>query len=294
MFFIVGSARSGTTLLRIMLNAHPDVAVPPESRFITELWRGEDEVDVDRFLAELRDHSRFKLWDLPIEEVQNEITGSTATYADAIEAAYRAYAKHRGKSMYGDKTPRYVEQMPLLAKLWPKARFIHQIRDGRNVALSYADVPFGPKDVAGAARLWKARVRAGRDAGHDLPGRYVEIRYEDFIEDLESSAKLICDFLSIEFDEGMLDYTERARDDILPRAAKYNPNISKPVDAAPKRSWRDSMINSQVRLFEAIAGDLLEDLAYERKFSNPGPRARFLAALSRLKVPVGRFHKSEA
>jgi hypothetical protein len=294
MFFIVGSARSGTTLLRIMLNAHPDVAVPPESRFITELWRGEDEVDVDRFLAELRDHRRFKLWDLPIEEVQNEITGSTATYADAIEAAYRAYAKHRGKSMYGDKTPRYVEQMPLLAKLWPKARFIHQIRDGRNVALSYADVPFGPKDVAGAARLWKARVRAGRDAGHDLPGRYMEIRYEDFIEDLESSAKLICDFLSIEFDEGMLDYTERARDDILPRAAKYNPNISKPVDAAPKRSWRDSMINSQVRLFEAIAGDLLEDLAYERKFSNPGPRARFLAALSRLKVPVGRFHKSEA
>jgi hypothetical protein len=276
-----------------MLNAHPNVAVPPESRFITELWRGDDEVDVDRFLAELRDHSRFKLWDLPIEEVQNEITGSTATYADAIEAAYRAYAKHRGKSMYGDKTPRYVEQMPLLAKLWPKARFIHQIRDGRNVALSYADVPFGPKDVAGAARLWKARVRAGRDAGHDLPGRYMEIRYEDFIEDLESSAKLICDFLSIGFDEGMLDYTERARDDILPRAAKYNPNISKPVDAAPKRSWRDSMTDSQVRLFEAIAGDLLEDLAYERKFSNPGPRAHFLAALSRLRVPVGRLHKSE-
>jgi hypothetical protein len=277
-----------------MLNAHPDVAVPPESRFITELWRGENDIDADRVLAELRDHRRFKLWGLPIEEVRNEIAASTVPYADAIEAAYRAYAKHRGKSTYGDKTPRYVEQLPLLARLWPDAKFIHQIRDGRNVALSYADVPFGPNDVAGAARLWKARVCAGKDAGHDLPGRYMEIRYEDFIEDLESSAKLICDFLSIEFDEAMLDYTERARDDILPRAAKYNPNISKPVDAAPKRSWKDSMTDSQVRVFEAIAGDLLADLGYERKFSNPGAGAHFLAALSRLKVPVGRLHKSEA
>jgi hypothetical protein len=292
MFFIVGSARSGTTLLRIMLNAHPDVAVPPESRFITELWRGENEVDVEEFLTRLRDHRRFKLWDLPIKEVRAELPGPTASYAEAIEAAYRAYAKHRDKNVYGDKTPRYVENVPFLADLWPEGKFIHQIRDGRNVALSYADVPFGPTDVAAAARLWKSRVCAGKEAGQALPGRYMEIRYEDFIEDLESSAKLICDFLAIDFDEGMLDYTERARDDILPRAAKYNPNVSKPVDAAEKRSWQDSMPEAQVRVFEAIAGDLLSELGYERRFPNPGAGAKTLAALSKLKIPVGRLHKS--
>jgi Sulfotransferase family len=289
MFFIVGSARSGTTLLRILLNAHPDVAVPPESRFVTELWRGQNEVDVDQFLAELRDHSRFKVWDLPIQEVRDELIGSPVPYAAAVEAAFRAYAKHRGKSVYGDKTPRYVENIPLLAELWPDAKFIHQIRDGRNVALSYADVPFGPKDVAGAARLWKSRVSAGMKAGRDLAGRYMEIRYEDFIEDFESSTKLITDFLGIEFDEAMLDYTERARDDILPRAAKYNPNVGKSVDAAKKRSWQDSMPDSQVRIFEAIAGDLLEELGYERRYENPGAAAKALAALSRLRVPVGHL-----
>jgi hypothetical protein len=177
----------------------------------------------------------------------------------------------------------------LLAELWPDAKFIHQIRDGRNVALSYADVPFGPKDVAGAARLWKARVRAGMEDGDALAGGYMEIRYEDFIENLEGSAKLITDFLGIEFDEAMLDYTERARDDILPRAAKYNPNVSKSVEAAQKRSWQDSMPDSQVKVFEAIAGDLLEELGYERRFPNPGAGARALAALSALKVPVGRL-----
>jgi Sulfotransferase family len=289
MFFIVGSARSGTTLLRILLNAHPDVAVPPESRFVTELWHGRDEVDADEFLAELRDHRRFKVWDLPIEAVRDELVGSPVPYPAAIEAAYRAYAKHRDKTVYGDKTPRYVEHVPLLAKLWPEAKFIHQIRDGRNVALSYADVPFGPKDVAGAARLWKGRVVAGMDAGRALAGRYMEVRYEDFIEDFESSAKLIVDFLGIEFDHAMLEYTERARDDILPRAAKYNPNVGKPVGAAQKRSWQESMPDSQVRVFEAIAGDLLSELGYERRYPNPGIGAKSLAALSRLKVPVGRL-----
>ncbi len=294
MFFIVGSARSGTTLLRIMLNAHPDVAVPPESRFVTELWPGRNEIDVDDFLAELGEHRLFKAWDLPVDSVRAELHAKRVPYAEAVEAAHRAYAKKRDKNVYGDKTPRYVEDISLLAELWPRSRFIHQLRDGRNVALSYGDVPFGPKDLGGTARLWRSRVSAGIEAGRRLGDeRYMEIRYEDLVSNFEGSAKLICDFLGITYDEAMLDYTERARDDILPRAAKYNPNVSKRVDEARKRSWQESMPDSQVRIFEAIAGDLLEDLGYERRFPDPGPRARFLAALSHLRVPVGRLRGSD-
>src|SRR3712207_1470296 len=151
-FFIVGSARSGTTLLRLMLNAHPSVAVPPESRFVVELWTGAERVNVAQLLAKLAAHTRFQAWDLPIEMVEHELEGVTgAPYATAIEAAYQAYARGSGKSRWGDKTPRYVESIPLLAKLWPDSRFVHLVRDGRNVALSYADVPFGPKNVVKAA-----------------------------------------------------------------------------------------------------------------------------------------------
>ena len=290
MFFIVGSARSGTTLLRIMLNAHPQVAVPPESRFITELWHGRDEVDVDEFLTELRDHRQFKVWDLPTEDVRRELPEGDVSYAQAIEATYKAYAHQRDKNLYGDKTPRYVEHIRFLTEQWPDAKFIHQIRDGRNVALSYADVPFGPKDVAGAARLWEQRVRDGMRDGRPLgPERYMEIRYEDFVSDIESQSKLICDFLEISFDEAMLDYTERARDDILPRAAKYNPNVSKPV-SKKTRAWEEEMPSAQVELFEAIAGDLLAEMGYDRSFTKPGARARMLASVSKLGVPVGRLH----
>src|SRR5688500_14246567 len=87
-FFIVGSARSGTTLLRLMLNAHPEVDVPPESRFITEFYRG-DTVDVERFLTELSQHPRFKEWDLPIETIREEIpVTDEIRYVAALNAVY--------------------------------------------------------------------------------------------------------------------------------------------------------------------------------------------------------------
>lgn len=294
-FFIVGSARSGTTLLRLMLNAHRDVAVPPESRFVTELWTGSSDVDAARFLDALESHARFRAWELPIDAVRAEIGPvTTLPYADAIAAAYRAYAHARGKSRWGDKTPRYVEHIPFLARLFPDGRFVHLVRDGRNVALSYADVPFGPKNVAQAADLWARRVSAGVDAGRSLePGRYIEMRYEDLVHDVEGRTRALCDFLDLSFDEGMLDYTERSRSDVLPRAAKYNPKVTqRPI--ARTRSWEDAMPARHVAVFESIAGPVLAQLGYPIRNPAPGPFVRLEAALGRAGLPLGRLERTES
>jgi hypothetical protein len=292
-FFIVGSARSGTTLLRMMLNAHPDVAVPPESRFVTELWTDAAEVDAASLLEGLGAHKRFSAWELPIEEVRSAL-GDRArlSYADAIDAVYRAYARTRGKSRWGDKTPRYVEHIPFLSKLFPSARFVHLVRDGRNVALSYADVPFGPKTVAKAADLWARRVAQGMRDGRALgPARYVELRYEDLVDDIEARAKELCEFLDLPFDAGMLDYTERARSDVLPRAAKYNPHVTeRPI--AKTRSWEADMPDRHVAVFEAIAGDVLSELGYERRHPRPGALPRLQAALGRAGLPIDRLRRT--
>ena len=289
-FFIVGSARSGTTLLRLILNAHPDVAVPPESRFITELWTGRREIELRSFLKALAVHKRFETWDLPIEAVAEEIGATTKVdYADAVSAAFSAYARMHGKSRWGDKTPRYVEHIELLAQLFPRARFIHLVRDGRNVALSYANVPFGPTTVGKAAALWRNRVIAGRNGGVALGGeRYLEIRYEDLVEDPAGETKDICEFLDLTFDPGMLDYTERARGSVLPRASMYNPHVTEPPQTNV-RSWQDSMPPDQVEIFEAVAGDALSLLAYERRFPAPGPKARTIAKLSAAGLPIGKI-----
>ena len=292
MFFIIGSARSGTTLLRTILNGHPEVAVPPESRFITELWHGREEVEVDDFLDQLRAHRLFHAWDLEIELVRDEIGGGPrAAYADVTEAAHRAWAKSKGKSCWGDKTPRYIEHIPLLAQLWPDAKFVHQIRDGRNVALSYADVPFGPKTLGKAAHLWRKRVSLGLANGRPLGShRYHEIRYEDFTDDPTGHTKKLCNFLGVEFHPDMLDYAEKARTDILPRAARYNPNVSKPPSKST-RSWENQMPDRNVEMFEAIAGDVLDMLEYPRRFPKPSPRAKLAGTLSGVGLPVARLPK---
>ena len=291
-FFIVGSARSGTTLLRLMLNAHPAVAVPPESRFITELRSGTAEVEVTDFLNRLASHRQFAAWDLPIEAVENEIGQiGRIPYADAIAAAYVAYARVHGKSRWGDKTPRYVEHIPEIAALFPDARIIHLVRDGRNVALSYADVPFGPKTIGSAARLWRRRVLTGREHGGVLgENRYVELRYEDLVEDPEGRTKALCEFLHLDFDAGMLDYTERARDAVLDRAERYNPHVmEKPITRT--RSWEQDMDPPLIEVFEAVAGDALTLLDYERRHPDPSAKSRLIAALSRDRLPFARLPK---
>lgn len=291
-FFIVGSARSGTSLLRLMLNAHPEVAVPSESRFVVEFWDGRDDVVVDEFLERLAGYHLFVHWQVPIDSVRAEIGDARSCgYAEAVAGAYRAFARAHGKTRWGDKTPRYVEHIPFLAGLFPGARFVHLVRDGRNVALSYANVPFGPKTVARAARLWARRVEAGVRDGRALPaGDYLELRYEDLIDDSEAELKALCGFLDIGFDPGMLDHAERAGDVILDRARKYNPLIAqRPVARA--RDWTHNMKASHVKVFEAVAGDALSALGYERHYPQPGGIARARAWLGAIGLPVDRIDR---
>jgi hypothetical protein len=274
--------------MRTLLNAHPHVAVPPESRFITELWSGNREVDASEFLRSLAAHKRFAVWELPLETVAAELRGSRVDYGTAIEAAYRAYARAHDKNRWGDKTPRYVENIDFLAGLFPQAKFAHIVRDGRNVALSYSSVPFGPKTVAKAADLWAHRVGAGVRAGRSLErGRYLEIRYEDLVEDPPGETKALCDFLDLEWDSGMLE-TERAREFVLERAARFNPRLTEPPTPGT-RSWEEDMAPAHVEVFEAVAGNVLSELGYPRHHTSPGRWAYLRAGLGRIGLPIDRL-----
>lgn len=288
-FFIVGSARSGTTLLRVILNAHPSVTVPPESRFVTELWSGTSEVEVVGFLSALGRHRQFKSWNLSIDAVRAQIQGDDVAYAVAIAAVYTAYAKRVGKERWGDKTPRYVEHIPFLSDLFPDARFVHLVRDGRDVALSYAKVPFGPKTVAKAAALWARRVRTGVSEGRPLGGsRYREFRYEDLVEEPEGTTRSLCEFLGIDFVPNMMEYTEKAPEFVFDKAKTYNPKVlQKPTKSS--HSWETEMPPGHEEVFEVVAGDVLDLFGYPRRFPDPSVTAKISASLGRLGLPLGRL-----
>lgn len=245
-----------------MLDSHPELAIPPESHFLAAFLR--EPLTPQGFLDLLSTHERFAKWELPIEEVSEAFSEQGVSDApSAIRTLYSTYAKREGKPRWGDKTPGYVRRVRELGELLPEAHFIHLIRDGRDVALSWMQTPFSPGSVAETAERWRRFVRMGRKGGSELIGRYLEVKYERLVAEPEVVLREVCAFIDIRFDPVMLDHTARAKDVI---ASARNPSIHQRVQEPVRpgvRDWRGEMDLEDVRRFEAVAGDLLAELGYE-------------------------------
>lgn len=289
--FVVGCAKSGTTMLRAMLDSHPALAIPPESYFVARLakrprsgWsvaRGEA---LGRSLAGDR---WIRRWGLSEQDMVTVLTsGAIEGPSDAVRALYALYARARGKPRYGDKTPGYVFGMPDIARLLPESRFVHLVRDGRDVALSLRGQRFAPDDAGGAALFWRQRVVSGRRAGRELgPERYLEVRYEDLVSDPDGAMQPICRFLGMDFHPAMLRYHERSGEVLAGvMRKKGHANIARPP-VRGLRDWRSQMSRGDVQLVEALTGDLLGDLGYEVSSSAAPARVRLKAV--RLRVAHG-------
>lgn len=264
---VLGVRRSGTTLLRVMLDRNPAVAVPDESYFVPQLARRHRGV-VDRaaFVDDLRRLQTLVEWELSPDEVAERLRPGMPT-GEAIAAVFEAYAAERGKTRWGDKTPLYMQHLPLLERLFPSARFVHLIRDGRDAALSFLSVPEGimtagwghPRDAVGFACQWATEVRAARALGGRVgPERYLEVRYEALVSDTESELRRICSFAELEYDDAMLGYvgqTDSAR-------KEHQQRLNEPPRVGV-RNWSTEMTPRDVAAFEAVAGDLLHELGYE-------------------------------
>lgn len=277
--FIVGSGRSGTTLFRAIFNCHSRLAIPEESHFIELMggrpkrYESESGFRDTVFVHDLVNHPRFQFWELSEADVREVIAvAAPATLPEAIRAVFALYAEAQGKDRYADKTPNYVHCIPLLAQLFGEARFVHVVRDGRDVALSYLDLTWGPDDVPSAARNWRECVQRGRAAGEQLGHRrYREVRYEDFLHDPEPTLQSLCQFLGIAFEEGMLAYYQRAEVVLTRVTAPENHQRLRLPPTKGLRDWRREMSPHDVVTFESVAGDALSALGYERVTSGAGP-----------------------
>lgn len=271
-----------------MLDAHPDLAVPWESHFIVAMWkvrrlyRTGSGLDAHRLANDIAASPMFGQWNVPDEIVWRRIDElERPGFAEVIDAMFMSYADSRGKRRWGDKTPLYVRSIGLLAGLFPTARFVHVIRDGRDVALSYLSVPWGPRDIWRVARKWKQDVSAGRRDGRALPAsRYLEIRYEDVIRDPRGALERICLAADLPFDERMLEYHRDGSQRLgSPEAhVAYHASASKPPTAG-LRDWRTQMSHDDLTAFESVAGGLLERLGYGRGVADLSATRRAEAAI---------------
>lgn len=272
--FFVGVGRSGTTLVRSIFDAHSQLAVANEPSFMTWILRhpsryaNDGGFDTERFLYDLlrnpKVSSRVYQWGLD-DRIRSSIREARPVdLSDAIRLVYTVYAEAHGKKRHGDKTPGHSRYMAELAELLPEARFVHIVRDGRDVALALKDVKFGSANGTQAAYHWARRVRRAEKIGHELgPGRYLRVRYEDLTTMTEAEVKKICHFLGLEFEPGMLRYFERPDAVFAGLAGQaHHRRLRLPVTKG-LRDWRQQMPRRDIQRFEAIAGDVLRDLGYE-------------------------------
>jgi len=276
---VLGVRRSGTTLLRVMLDRNRSLAVPDESYFVPQLARRHrGSVDPAAFLDDLRRLPTLVEWGLSVDAVAPRLRPGMTTGA-AIAAVFEAYAAERGKERWGDKTPLYMQYLPLLERTFPGARFVHLVRDGRDAALSFLSVPRGimtegwghPKDAAGFARLWRTEIESARALGRRVgPDRYLELRYEDLVRDPAAELARVCTFAGLQFEADMLDYVGRSDSARKPHQQRLNQPPTTGV-----RDWRTELDPAGAAAFEDAAGDVLRALGYETWSSgSPSPRAR--------------------
>jgi hypothetical protein len=291
---VIGCGRSGTTLTRALLNAHPQMAIPDESYF--PVWLGRNRAKYERpngfavaqFTDDVLVHHGFAHWGLDPERVRDGLRDARpATFADAVRTCYALYAEAHGKPRYGDKTPIFVLHVPMLAAMFPEAVFIHLVRDGRDVVLSRVAASWGSERLDHEALQWKSHVEQGRAAGAALgPERYLEVRYDELLDDTERVAQRLCEFTRLPFDPVMLRYYEQA-DAIVGTMAipDEHQNLRRPPTKG-LRDWRTELTADQVALFEYLAGDTLQSLGYELAGAPvpAGVRARALQGRARYAI----------
>jgi sulfotransferase family protein len=284
--FIVGCPRSGTTLLRRIVSAHPEIVITPEAHWIPVWFEQRRGLTSDGFVtpelvSELLSHNKFTLFGLGREALMSLMdSGQPISYASFVTGIFDLYGKAQGKKAVGNKTPDSARRMGTLHVLWPEARFVHLIRDGRDVALSLMNWPsvrtkkpgtfptWKDDPVSTAALWWELNVRRGREAGQLLgPELYRELRYESLVAHPDHECATLCEFLGLAYNEAMLHYHEAFRP-----AADSGVHDRQPITSG-LRNWRVQMPASDVERFEATVGPLLDELGYPRAFTHLQPAA---------------------
>jgi hypothetical protein len=282
---VLGVGRSGTTLLRVMLDRNSEIAIPYESFFVTPLaYRHGSRPELGDFLDDLGRFYQLYEWGISPDDVRPKLREGMTT-GEAISAVFEVYAEHEGKPRWGDKTPLYMQHLPMLERLFPDARWVHLVRDGRDAGLSFLSLPEGfsgktwalPHTAAQFGARWRTEILAARKLGSHVGDRYRELRYEDLVTEPERELRQVCEHASLSWEPAMLEHANAPDVASLPE----HKNLAQPPTPG-LRDWRTQMSREDALAFEQVAGDVLRSSDYE--LLEPGtsyPTARGRSELAR-------------
>lgn len=282
--FIVGMPRSGTKLLRDLLNRHPEVAIfPHETHFFPALLHklpsyGDitDRSNFAKLYADLQDTAFFRRMTargILLEANQWHRSLRSGDFAALLNGLFACYSTLTSSRIVGDKTPSYITHLALLAQALPQAKFIHILRDPRDYALSMRGA--WNKNIVRAVARWRDGIRKCRSDATRTGVAYMEVQYEQLLQHPRETLGNLCTFLGITFTEDMLSLSQ-------PSEMLGNARGASNIVGDNLNRWRQQLSEREVQSIESIAGTLMLDLGYVPMFK-PGDRN-----LTRLEDVVAR------
>ena len=283
--FIIGSPRSGTTMLQILLASHPQVASTVEQTLFNlyiaqwlETWRMEK-----RNL----DERGWKLG-LPILLEEEELLEILREFLRRVYG--KIHAIKPAATHLLDKHPGYSLHVGTIKRFLPKARFIHIIRDGRDVASSmlavHAKMGFAPDRLTAAAAKWSTFVRGAREAA-EFGSDYLEVRYEEFLGAGTGAYARVLNFCGLAYEQSWIAETLAANsfEKMKARGAAPDPRLTlseKRYHRGTAGGWREDFSPWDRFEFDRVAGDLLCELGYATSgWWAERPRDRWMQPLRR-------------
>lgn len=290
--FVVGCPRSGTTMLQLMLHAHPRIAIGPETRFVLEGYRRRHEfgdlrqADNRRALAGWITSKPTRVHDFGLDRdaLVEEIVAGPPTLGSAMGIVFRAYARKFGKPRWGDKRPAYVDNLDIILRLFPDAQIITIIRDGRDCVASLKEMPWHRAGIEESISAWARAVDRGRAAGRRLgPERYHELSYERLVREPEPVLRGLCDFLGEPFHPAMTEPASVA-EVAVPADKTWHERTRGAVSDDRVESWRRRLTPEEIALCESVLGPRLRRHGYELSGAAGAPagaRLRYAAVAGR-------------
>lgn len=298
---IIGCPRSGTTLFRLMLTCHEQIVIPPESGFLLSLYDRHKHVsgtaeEIGAFAQDVMKSSKFDTWDIPFDRLLNDLMGRRpASYPEFVAAVYRCYGEiHQpGKIWWGDKNNYFLHNIETIDSLFPQARFLHIIRDGRDVACSFRDLglvtgkhaPKLPNSAYGAAAYWQGALHAIRKSFDKIGWQKVhELHYEDLVLQPDATLKAVCEFIGVSYSPSMIQFHRFNKEKNLePESfSAWKGRTRNELTSSRTNRWRTEMFAEDVLIFESIAHRGLRAYGYPLSTSESSKKLELIGIGIRL------------
>jgi len=275
--FIVGANRSGTTLLRLILNAHSRIAIPDELIYWNtymagkrvETWRNPDlsTIAYTRFVQDFLEKRSDSLPGIDVATLEQRILQSEQKdLREPYRLTLEAWVQHHGKKRWGEKTPGNLFFADVLYEMFPSARFIYMVRDPRAGVASMQRVKLFPDDVIFNALNRRKHATTGRQILEtNVPANQrTTVRYEDLVATPEPVVQRLCDFLQEPYEPEMLRFHRNAEQYMTPEASdSHNAAATRPISKKQAEKWRTELSNTDVACIEWICQNEMEAFGYE-------------------------------